>query len=81
MGGAIASIAAWSIKSKFPSVAVRSFTFGSLSLKKKKLPFYVLSAGQPRTGDTAYADLLEAAVGRENIFRCNHISPYYRALL
>ena len=26
-------------------------------------------AGQPRTGDVAYADLVEDIVGRDNIFR------------
>ena len=28
-----------------------------------------MPAGQPRTGDAAYADLLETTVGREHIFR------------
>jgi len=28
-----------------------------------------MRAGQPRTGDAAYADLLETTVGREHIFR------------
>jgi len=55
LGGALASIAAVSVKSNFPSVAIRLFTFG-----------------QPRTGDAAYADLLEAAVGRDHIFRAVH---------
>jgi hypothetical protein len=26
-------------------------------------------AGQPRTGDAAFADLLESIVGRDNIYR------------
>ncbi|KAH8996499.1 alpha/beta-hydrolase [Lactarius hatsudake] len=52
LGGALASLAALSVKSNFPWVAVRLFTFG-----------------QPRTGDAAFADLLEAIVGRDNIFR------------
>ncbi|KAN0116380.1 alpha/beta-hydrolase [Russula decolorans] len=52
LGGALASIAALSVKSNFPSAAVRLFTYG-----------------QPRTGDAAYADLVEDIVGRNNIFR------------
>ncbi|KAI9437657.1 alpha/beta-hydrolase [Lactarius indigo] len=55
LGGALASLAALSVKSNFPWVAVRLFTFG-----------------QPRTGDGAFADLLESIVGRDNIFRAVH---------
>ncbi|KAH9054312.1 alpha/beta-hydrolase [Lactarius vividus] len=55
LGGALASLAALSIKSNFPWAAVRLFTFG-----------------QPRTGDAAFADLLESIVGRDNIFRAVH---------
>ncbi|KAH9988438.1 Alpha/Beta hydrolase protein [Russula compacta] len=55
MGGALASIAALSIKSNIPTAEVRLFTFG-----------------QPRTGDAAYADLLEITIGRDNIFRAVH---------
>jgi len=55
LGGALASIAALSVKSNFPSAAVRLFTYG-----------------QPRTGDAAYADLVEDIVGRNNIFRAVH---------
>ncbi|KAH9167547.1 alpha/beta-hydrolase [Lactarius sanguifluus] len=55
LGGALASLAALSVKSNFPWVAVRLFTFG-----------------QPRTGDAEFADLLEAIVGRDNIFRAVH---------
>lgn len=55
LGGALASLAALSVKSNFPWVAVRLFTFG-----------------QPRTGDAAFADLLESIVGRHNIYRAVH---------
>jgi len=55
LGGALASIAALSVKSNFPSAPVRLFTYG-----------------QPRTGDAAYADLLETTVGRDDIFRAVH---------
>lgn len=55
LGGALASLAALSVKSNFPRVAARLFTFG-----------------QPRTGDAAFADLLESIVGRDNIYRAVH---------
>lgn len=55
LGGALASIAALSIKSNFPSAAVQLFTYG-----------------QPRTGNAAYADLVEDIVGHNNIFRAVH---------
>jgi hypothetical protein len=55
LGGALASLAALSVKSNIPWVAVRLFTFG-----------------QPRTGDAAFADLLESIVGRDNIYRAVH---------
>jgi len=55
LGGALASLAALSVKSNFPWMAVRLFTFG-----------------QPRTGDAAFADLLESIVGRDHIFRAIH---------
>jgi len=55
LGGALASIAALSVKSNISSAAVRLFTYG-----------------QPRTGDTAYADLVEAIVGGDNVFRAVH---------
>jgi len=55
MGGALASIAALSVKSNLPSAAVLLFTYG-----------------QPRTGDAAYADLVEDIVGRDKIFRAVH---------
>jgi hypothetical protein len=29
----------------------------------------IIRAGQPRTGDTAYADLVEAIVGSDNVYR------------
>jgi len=55
LGGALASIAALSVKSNIPSAAIRLFTYG-----------------QPRTGDAAYADLVEDVVGRNFIYRAVH---------
>ncbi|KAF8265526.1 Alpha/Beta hydrolase protein [Lactarius quietus] len=55
MGGAMAALAALSVRSNIPSAAVRLFTFG-----------------QPRTGDAAFADLLESMIGLDNIFRAVH---------
>jgi len=38
--------------------------------RESKLSFsYIMWAGQPRTGNAAYADLVEDIVGRSNIFR------------
>ena len=42
---------------------------------KKAFLFMCRNTGQPRTGDTANADLLEAAVGWENIFRGELYEP------
>ncbi|KAH9972480.1 hypothetical protein BGW80DRAFT_1314813 [Lactifluus volemus] len=35
---------------------------------------------QPRTGDTAYADFLEATVGPENIFRASLSNSHFRSI-
>lgn len=73
MGGALASLAAISVKSNIPWAAVRLFTFGAcfFFLFARGEGFTVLEkrAGQPRTGDAAFADLLESMIGRDNIFR------------
>ncbi|OJA16307.1 hypothetical protein AZE42_03374 [Rhizopogon vesiculosus] len=55
LGGAIACIAALSIRNSFPDIALRLFTFG-----------------QPRTGDAVFAELVEAMIGVDNIFRSVH---------
>ena len=70
----MASIAALSVKSNLPSVAVRLFTHGAWSYvtSSRKSPILsdvMMPAGQPRTGDAAYADLLETTVGRDHVFR------------
>ena len=36
---------------------------------KETVFFYIMWAGQPRTGDAAYADLVEDIIGLNNIFR------------
>jgi hypothetical protein len=36
---------------------------------KVNRPLYIMWAGQPRTGNAAYADLVEDIVGCNNIFR------------
>ncbi|KAJ8583318.1 alpha/beta-hydrolase [Rhizopogon salebrosus TDB-379] len=55
LGGAIACIAALSIRNSFPETALRLFTFG-----------------QPRTGDNVFAELVEAMIGVDNLFRSVH---------
>lgn len=73
LGGALASIAALSVKSNIPSAVVRLFTYGALTwaygIYQKSDPYVFMRVGQPRTGNAAYADLVEAIVGLSNIFR------------
>ena len=72
MGGALASLAAISVKSNIPWAAVRLFTFGACFFfirSGRRLTVLEKRAGQPRTGDAAFADLLESMIGRDNIFR------------
>ena len=73
MGGALASLAAISIKSNIPWAAVRLFTFGACFFLRFGYLLYLGNvfshAGQPRTGDAAFADLLESIIGHDNIFR------------
>ncbi|KAJ7780080.1 alpha/beta-hydrolase [Mycena maculata] len=58
LGGAIASLAAPSIKTALPNANITLFTFGNLS-----------KSGQPRVGDADYAAYVEELIGVENIFR------------
>lgn len=73
LGGALASIAALSVQSNIPSAVVRLFTYGALTWAYSKCqesdPYFFMRVGQPRTGNVAYADLVEAIVGLGNIFR------------
>jgi hypothetical protein len=39
------------------------------TVRKVNRLLYVMWAGQPRTGNAAYADLVEDVVGRQNTFR------------
>ncbi|KAI0267107.1 Alpha/Beta hydrolase protein [Gloeopeniophorella convolvens] len=56
MGGALAALAALAVRAHIPGVA----------------RVRLFTFGQPRMGDVAFAELLEAALGRENIFRGVH---------
>ncbi|KAF8644785.1 hypothetical protein AX16_008247 [Volvariella volvacea WC 439] len=55
LGGAIASLAALSIRGTHPNVPLKLYTFG-----------------QPRTGNDAFARLVESRIGINNIFRAVH---------
>ena len=75
MGGALASLAAISIKSNIPWAAIRLFTFGACFFLRSGEGYLLYlgnvfsHAGQPRTGDAAFADLLESIMGHDDIFR------------
>jgi hypothetical protein len=79
LGGALASIASLSIMSNIPSATVRLFTYGALSpwldshVTRIRTCLCVIRTGQPRTGDAAYADLVEATVGGDHIFRGKYL--------
>lgn len=74
LGGALASIAGLSLKVNYPEIMLKLYTFGMFHLfffflrgSWSKLNRY--SAGQPRTGNSAYAELVERTLGISNIFR------------
>ncbi|KAJ7450088.1 lipase [Mycena galericulata] len=56
LGGAIASLAAPSLKIALPDAAIKLYTFAD-------------DPGQPRVGDAKYARFVEDTIGIENIFR------------
>ena len=71
LGGSLASIASLSLKANLPANAtVKLYTFG-----RSRSPCEVISRldrsplGQPRTGNSVYASLVETALGDSNIFR------------
>ncbi|KAH7928960.1 alpha/beta-hydrolase [Leucogyrophana mollusca] len=64
LGGSIASIGAISVKGSFPDAAIRLFTFGR--------DMHPQHSGQPRTGNKAFATLVETMLDPTNIFRAVH---------
>ncbi|KAJ6517379.1 Alpha/Beta hydrolase protein [Mycena vitilis] len=60
LGGAVASLAAPSIKTAHPEVPLKLYTFA---------PDSVFDPGQPRVGTPKFATYVEETIGVENIFR------------
>ncbi|KAF5386020.1 hypothetical protein D9615_002529 [Tricholomella constricta] len=58
LGGSVASIAALSIRAAHPSVPLKLYTYGKCC--------------QPRSGNAAFAALVESRIGTSNIFRGVH---------
>lgn len=52
----------------------------SLAANFPGTPLRVFTFGQPRTGDSAYADLAEQLIGVNNIFRAVHTSGSFLSL-
>lgn len=51
------------------SLMVRFLRELTVNVREVTCILCIIRAGQPRTGDTPYADLVEAIVGGDNIFR------------
>jgi len=78
LGGAVASLAALALKETFPNKPLKLFTFGELISLMPKFPeAHIFSEGQPRTGNAAFASLVENRIGVANIFRAVHTSGTY----
>lgn len=69
LGGAIAALGAISIKSALPSVPIKLFTFGVCSYWLCVGISLIGLLGQPRVGNTSFADYVERLIGVNNIFR------------
>ena len=76
LGGAVASIAALSIKAAVPNTPLKLFTYGRLASSMPELSklTIVCTQGQPRTGNAMFASLVESRIGTNNIFRVVHSS-------
>ncbi|KIM78843.1 hypothetical protein PILCRDRAFT_74960 [Piloderma croceum F 1598] len=73
LGASIASIGGLSLKANFPNVTVKMYTFGGfVRLAVLSNPLKSLRQGQPRTGNSGYATLVEEMLGISNIFRAVH---------
>jgi pimeloyl-ACP methyl ester carboxylesterase len=82
LGGAIASIAALSIKAALPNTPLKLYTYGGLTSSMPELSklTIVCTQGQPRTGNAVFASLVERRIGISNIFRAvNTYGTYFRA--
>ena len=70
LGASIASIGGLSLKANFPNVTVKMYTFGGfVRLTVLSNPLKSPCQGQPRTGNSGYATLVEETLGISNIFR------------
>jgi len=71
LGGAVASITALSIKAVVPNTPLKLYTYGGLTSSVPELSklTVVCDLGQPRTGNAAFASLVESRIGSSNIFR------------
>jgi hypothetical protein len=70
LGASIASVGGLSLKANFPNVTVKMYTFGGIvRLAVLSNPLKSLRQGQPRTGNSGYATLVEEMLGISNIFR------------
>ncbi|KAJ6571311.1 Alpha/Beta hydrolase protein [Mycena capillaripes] len=72
LGGAIASLAAPSIKAALPQAPLALYTFGLSFSSSSELPFSFLNGsdlGQPRAGNAKFARYVEKMIGEDNIFR------------
>ncbi|EDR11939.1 uncharacterized protein LACBIDRAFT_324227 [Laccaria bicolor S238N-H82] len=63
LGGSVASVAALTVRAAHPNVPLELYTYGQLLL---------LQYGQPRTGNQAFATLVEKTIGVDHIFRGVH---------
>ena len=79
LGGAVAAIAALSIKAAVPNTPLKLFTYGGLIFSMAELSKLTIfgAQGQPRTGNSAFVSLVESRIGTDNIFRVVHTYGMY----
>lgn len=83
LGGSVGSFAALALKEAFPNKPLKLFTFGELTsfdvfdARTSRSSLYIFGEGQPRTGNAAFASLVENRIGVNNIFRAVHTYGTY----
>ena len=79
LGGSVGSFAALALKEAFPNKPIKLFTYGATSFdaRTSRSSLSIFAEGQPRTGNAAFASLVENRIGVNNIFRAVHTYGTY----